>query len=613
MCGIAGGVGPSSPSKELLKAQIRAIRHRGPDDEGSIFGKNFALGMCRLAIVEIANGKQPALDLTEKIKLVWNGEIFNFKELRECLEKRGVHFRGPGESEVILNMYLEYGIDFVKKLNGMFALAIHDSRDNSLYLVRDQLGKKPLWYTKLSNGTLYFASEVRALMLARPDISLRSEMIAEVLQYGFINSPNSAFKEILQVPPASIIRWKAGKLKESKYWNPDFTSKTNLSYVDALDKTKEMIEAAVSRRLISERPIGSFLSGGYDSTVVTAFMAKLTKQKIQTYVIGFDNRAFNEANNAREVANYLGTSHHELILQPDPNLLVEKISKVLDQPFADSSIVPMYILTEFAGKDLVVALGGDGGDEVFGGYDRYLAAPTLQALNPLLGIIRTGLHSFGKQKLAKSRKLNRIYSQLSLKDSLAQRYSSVLSLTQSKNVLNLINPDLYTGEAEKDFISHFESENLSALDRMIRSDLRSYLPGDLLFKADIASMANSLELRSPLLDINLVEWGISLPREYRIRGLETKHILKDVARSLVPANLIDRPKKGFGIPRAEWIRDEMREMVFDTLTDQTATQRGWFNVNQVRNIINAHLAGKDNDSVIWPLLMLELWARTWLD
>jgi asparagine synthase (glutamine-hydrolysing) len=495
----------------------------------------------------------------------------------------------------------------------MFAIAIHDARDSSLHLIRDRMGKKPLWISQLTDGTLFFASEVRALMLARPERTLRTEMIAEVMQYGYINSPNSAFNEIHQVPPASVTSWRHGITKTSRYWTPDFETKINISYEDALETTKELIEAAVSRRLISERPLGSFLSGGYDSTVVTAYMAKLMKEKVQTYSIGFHSEAFNEAHHARQVANYLGTNHHEEILSPDPALVIEKISQILDQPFADSSIVPTYLLAKFARENLIVALGGDGGDEVFGGYDRYLAAPALQKLNPFLGLAGKGLNFVGAQSFGNSRKINRVGSQLSPKKSLASRYSSIVSLTQPYQLISLLNPNVYTNRSEASFINQFRLGDLATFDRMISSDFEAYLPGDLLVKVDIATMANSLELRSPLLDVNVVEWGVSLPRKYKIKGFETKHILKDVARSLVPAELIDRPKMGFGIPRAEWLRTGMREMLVDTLTDTTATQRGWFNPAEVRKVIDIHMAGEDKDNLLWPILMLELWARTWLD
>jgi asparagine synthase (glutamine-hydrolysing) len=613
MCGITGGVGPNAPKQELLVAQLKLLKHRGPDDCGTFVSEGIGLGMGRLAIVEIAAGKQPASDPSERIHMVFNGEIYNYRELRAELEQSGFHCRTSSESEVLINLYLKLGLDFIRKLNGMFAIAIHDARDASLHLIRDRIGKKPLWISQLNDGTLFFGSEVRALMLTRPDRTLRTEMVAEVMQYGYINSPYSAFNEITQVPPASVLTWHDGKTSTKKYWEPDFNTKVNISYAEALETTNKLLEEAVSRRLISERPLGSFLSGGYDSTVVTAYMAKLMSEKVQTYSIGFHSAHYNEAHHAKQVANFLGTNHHEEILSPDPALVVEKIAHVLDQPFADSSIVPTYLLAKFARENLIVALGGDGGDEVFGGYDRYLATPVLQRVNPFLNVVRAGLNLTGKQSFGASRKANRVGSQLSSRQSLASRYSSILSLAQTKDLSLLLTPNFQSNLAESVFTNRFNQGSIAPLDRMIRSDFDAYLPGDLLVKVDIATMANSLELRSPLLDFNVVEWGISLPRKFKIKGFETKHMLKEVARSLVPAELIDRPKMGFGIPRAEWLRCGMKELVIDTLTDTTAIQRGWFNANEVKKVIDVHMNGEDKDNILWPILMLGLWARTWLD
>ena len=613
MCGITGGIGLRAPDHSLLSAQLDSIEHRGPDDRGTFIDRGVGIGMCRLAIVEIAVGVQPASDFSRKIQIVWNGEIYNYRELRTELANHGVVCRDSSESEVIINLYLEFGLDFINKLNGMFAIAIYDSRDNSLHLIRDRMGKKPLWVSQLSNGTLFFASEVRALMLARPDRTLRTEMISEVMQYGFINSPNSAFNEIEQVPPASVLSWKDGNVTTKTYWTMDLNRKIDLTYTEALERTKELIKAAVARRLISERPLGSFLSGGYDSTVVTAYMSELMNEKVQTFSIGFESQKYNEANYAKRVAGYLKTDHHEEILKPDPSLILEKISHVLDQPFADSSVVPTYLLANFARKNLIVALGGDGGDEVFGGYDRYLATPVLQRLNPVLGLARVGLNLIEKQPFGNLRKIRRLNSQLSPKSSLAHRYSSIQSLAQPTDLVSLVNPNLQSNQVHLLYLKDFNAGDLSPLDRMTRADMRWYLPGDLLVKVDIATMASSLEMRSPLLDVNVVEWGLSLPERYKVKNFETKHILKDVARSLVPASLIDRPKMGFGIPRAEWLRTDLKEMLIDTLTDSTATQRAWFQTQEVKKLIDIHLAGEDMDHLLWPVLMLELWARTWLD
>ena len=613
MCGIAGGVGGRVQSREMLSSQIQKMIHRGPDDSGFFFGEKVSLGMCRLAIVEIESGTQPASHAHEDVHVVWNGEIFNYRELRSILEQRGVKCRTNSESEVIINLFLEFGLNFVTKLNGMFAIAIYDGRDQSLTLVRDRMGKKPLWYTETKDKTLFFASEVKSLLVARPDRTLRSDVVSEVMTYGYVNSPNSSFSEIHQLPPGSTLQWKNGELAIKKYWEPSYTNETNMSYPEALETTKVLIKKAVSDRMIAERPLGSFLSGGFDSTVVTAYMAELSQTKVQTFSIGFKDKRFNEADHAKKVANFLGTEHHEMYIEPDPLLIVEDLSKLMDQPFADQSIIPTYLLSQFAKEHITVALGGDGGDEVFSGYDRYLGTPLMQFMNPTLPAINTFAKIGGKFLSNDNRKFKRVLSQLAPSESIATRYSAILSNAQPLELESLITSDFLTYSAQEKFVSDFNQGNFSPHQRMTRSDLNFYLPGDLLHKADMASMGNSLELRSPLLDVNVVEWGLSLPRSYKIKNFETKRILKDVARSLVPNNLIDRPKMGFAIPRANWLRFELKDLVHDTLLDSKALQRGWFKPSEVKKVIETHMRGEDRDHLIWPMLMLELWARNWLD
>ena len=610
----SGGVGPSAPSKLLLEAQLKSIEHRGPDDQGTYFNQGISIGMCRLAIVEIAAGNQPASDFSEKIHIVWNGEIYNYRDLRSELEQRGVHCRNSSESEVVINLYLEFGIEFINKLNGMFAIAIHDARDNSLHLIRDRIGKKPLWYSQIADGTLFFASEVRALMLARPDRTLRTDMIAEVMQFGYINSPRSAFNEINQLEPATVMTWRDAKLEISRYWTPNFEPKLKIGYDEALHETKHLISRAVERRLISQRPLGAFLSGGYDSTIVTAYMAKLIPENVNTFSVGFKNPLFNEAPYALEIAKFLGTNHHELIVDPDPTLILERIAGILDQPFADSSIIPTYLLSEFARENVIVALGGDGGDEVFGGYDRYLMTPLIQQVNPLLPTIRYLFNLTKLQSNPFSKKPRDVNRHLRVKANVGERYNAIQSLIQFEEINNYLDIEIQKFQAQDSFFTELEKSGVrNKLDLMVRSDLLSYLPGDLMVKADLASMANGLELRSPLLDDEVVEWGLKLPKRFRIKGFETKHILKDVARSLVPANLIERPKMGFGIPRAEWLRGDLKEMTYDLLTDQTAKQRGWFNQKEISKVLKIHMEGEDCDLTLWPILMIELWARNWFD
>lgn len=614
MCGIAGGVGNSAPDKGQLVRVLDSINHRGPDERGMYLDPGVALGICRLAIIDVGTGQQPVSDETDSINLVFNGEIYNFMELRESLVSKGHKFRSKGDSEVLVHLYQEHGIDFVQKISGMFAIAIWDSRDESLILIRDRMGKKPLWYAKTGDGSLFFASEVKALRAAGVTCTLRPEAVAEVMSFGYVTAPHSGFHEVNQLPPASVGIWRQGSWTTFQYWTPDFSVTEKISFPDALDQTKILIKAAVERRLISERPLGSFLSGGYDSTVVTAYMTQLIPGKVKTFSIGFEDPRFDESTHARAIANYLGTEHVEEKLSPDPALLLQEIAATLDQPFADSSIIPTFMLAKFARREVVVALGGDGGDEVFGGYDRYSAIPAMQNINLLIAAFSPVAKAALMSGAISNRKVKRILSQMNSHPTLASRYRAAMSLGSDFELSGLLAPDfksrLLAPAFEDEFARPGAKDNLS---KMLRSDLERYLPGDLLVKADMATMANSLELRSPLLDHELVEWATRLPSDFKIKGGQRKFILKEVARSLVPKELVDRPKMGFAIPRAEWLRTGLREMSFDLLTDATAKNRGWFNLKEVERTLKDHMEGHDRDALLWPMVMLELWARNWLD
>lgn len=614
MCGIAGGVGNSAPEKGQLIRVLDSIHHRGPDERGMYMDSGIALGICRLAIIDVGTGQQPVSNEDESIQLVFNGEIYNFMELRASLVSKGHMFRSKGDSEVLVHLYQEFGIDFVQKISGMFAIAIWDSRDQSLILIRDRMGKKPFWYSKTEDGSLLFASEVKALRAAGVICTLRPDAISEVMNFGYVTAPHSAFNEVNQLPPASVGIWKQGSWNTFQYWTPDFSTEENITFPDALDQTKVLIKAAVERRLISERPLGSFLSGGYDSTVVTAYMTQLNPGKVKTFSIGFDDPRFDESAHARAIADYLGTEHVEEKLSPDPALLLQEIGATLDQPFADSSIIPTFMLAKFARREVVVALGGDGGDEVFGGYDRYAAVPTMQNFNVLVAALSSVSKAAIKSGAISNRKLRRVLSQMNSHPTLAARYRAAMSLGSDVELNALLAPDFKSHSLVRTFEDEFARpgarDNLS---KMLRSDLERYLPGDLLVKADMATMANSLELRSPLLDHELVEWATRLPSDFKIKGRQRKFILKEVARSLVPKELVDRPKMGFAIPRAEWLRTGLREMSFDLLTDATAKNRGWFKPQEVERTLTDHMSGRDRDALLWPMVMLELWARNWLD
>lgn len=608
LCGICGGVGPAAPDARMLRAQLESIKHRGPDDTGIFVEQGVSLGMCRLAIVEIENGKQPVEN--ELVKLVFNGEIYNYLELKKELEGGGIVLRNASESEILIALYMKFGIDFIAKINGMFAIALYNVQEECLYLIRDRLGKKPLWYTERIDGTLLFSSEVKGLLAVHSNFTLRTEMIAEVLQRGYIDSPKSSFHEVLGLEPGSYLCWKSGKSKITKYWSLNFEFTRKISYSDALDETRSLIRESVMRRMHSERPIGVFLSGGVDSSVIAAFMASLSRDVVQSFSIGFDSKGYDEAPFARKVAEHLGTRHYEEIIQPDPSLLIGEIGDLLDQPFADSSIIPTYLLSKFARQNTIVALGGDGGDEVFGGYDRYLAAPILQSFNKVFYLSRFLQKS---SSFTHSRKVRRLIENFEPKLTLGDRYSSIMSLIPESQVDNILHPNIRGSRMFDSSQNQFPMENLSKLNQMLKYDFQSYLPNDLLVKADLGSMGNSLELRSPFLDFKLVEWGVSLPSKFKVANFETKHILKEIAREFIPRELINRPKMGFAIPRAEWLRNELKPMVFDLLTDHTARSRQWFDQAEVRRVLSLHNSGKDMDKFIWPMIMLEIWARKWLD
>jgi asparagine synthase (glutamine-hydrolysing) len=614
MCGIAGGVGAFSPTKDQLAFQLRQLEHRGPDNKGSIFGSNYSLGMCRLSINEVSNGIQPVSDIENKVHLVFNGEIYNYKKIFDSLDHDFKKNYSRTEANVIIALYNKYNQNFVEYLDGMFAIALYDEKQKKLILARDRIGKKPLLYSKISTDTLIFASEAKALYKLLPNKTLNQRAISDVMTLGYVPGPNTAIEEIKNIPPGCIGIFQESKLEISKYWSLNFETNNEIKYKEAKDTTKKLITNAIEKRLISERPIGSYLSGGIDSTVVTSIMAQLSTNYVESFSIGFSNKNYDETQFSKLIAHEIGVSHNEKIIQSDPSLILEKLSFTLDLPFADSSIIPTYLLSEFASQKVVVVLGGDGGDEVFGGYERYRSAPILQKLSPILKYFSPLRSILLNSNLTNNRRLKRLIEEMTQSTSLADKYLSIMSLTKGSQISRIVNSDhLNYGDLEefKENFCKIMAENDLSL--MINSDFNYYLSGDLLVKADMASMAHGIELRSPLLDYKLIEWVNQLPSSYKIKGSKTKFILKDIASDLVPYHLVNRPKMGFAIPRAEWLRTGLKEITNDLLRDKTALNRGWFNNSEVLNCINLHNNGKDMDSVLWPMLMLELWARNWLD
>jgi asparagine synthase (glutamine-hydrolysing) len=607
MCGISGIFSNGPVDSHSVEKSIETISHRGPDEKGFFRHQNCVLGMCRLSIIDVSSGQQPSYNHSKEIVSVFNGEIYNFRELRQSLISRGYQIRGIGDSALIPFLYQEYGETFPSKLQGMFAIALFDSRRNLLLLVRDRLGKKPLWYSQHGNS-LCFSSEVKGLMSLGVSRKLNESTIPEFLRYGYINAPRSVFVGVKQLPPATLLKIEDGNVKIEKYWDPLDTPVTSMSFEEAKIETIRLLRQAVKSRLVSERPIGAFLSGGIDSTIVTALMQQESQSQVHTYSIGFSDTKFDESRFAKKVAKAIGTIHHERIVEADPLLIVETLSKILDQPFADSSIIPTFLLSKFAREEVVVALSGDGGDEGFGGYERYRAGRFLDYINPILTINPARLIATDRVTNPRVRKLIR-HSNF---QSLAKRYSGFQSLFQESDLNSILSPDLINISDKDAFFDLWTAiPTRDKIRKMQVMDLKTYLPGDLMYKVDIASMANGLEVRSPFLEFRVVEFGISLPPNYKVGAGQNKRILREIAREFVPRELIDRPKMGFGIPRSRWIREDLRELVRDVLLDEESRSRGWYQFSEVERILKAHDQGSELDSLIWPMFMLELWAKTW--
>jgi len=595
------------------------LTHRGPDDAGYFVAPGIELGMRRLAVIDIAHGKQPVAVGNGSIQVVFNGEIYNYRELRVLLEGHGDRFTTDSDTEVIARGFLRFGADIVHRLVGMFAIAVWDARSRTLTLMRDRLGKKPIVYGRLDDGGLAFASEARAIIGTdwprRPDFNA----INSVLAVGYAPLDATAYEGLASVPPAHILTWSDGAVDVRRYWQPDFSSKLRIEAPAAQELALATIDEAVRARLISERPLGAFLSGGYDSTVVTAIMAQHSASPVKTFTVAFSDSRFDESHHAQQVADYLGTDHHCLRVDPDPSFVADRLPEIFDQPFADSSAIPTLMLSEYARSEVVVALGGDGGDEAFGGYERYRLAPMLQKFNPLLrpfASFRAPLSAAADK--AANRRASRLARLLRTYPNLMQRYVGFMMWADASEREQLwdqqVVRDLDMNRPERILESSWRARRATNdVDRMIATDLVSYLPGDLLVKADISSMAHSLELRSPLLDHRVIELGASLPADLKVTTRATKIVLKDIARRLVPPELIDRPKMGFGIPRAAWVRGPLRPLIRDTLSPSSIRRRGWFDSRRIENLLNEHDRGLDRDSVIWPLLMTELWAQRWLD
>ncbi len=603
----------------------RAIFHRGPDEDGFYIRENVGLAMRRLAIIDLKGGQQPIFNSDKTKAIVFNGEIYNFQSLRDDLEKRGHRFYTKCDTEVIVHLYDEYGVECVNHLRGMFAFAIWDEREKSLFVARDRVGKKPLLYSHQSNGSFIFGSEFRAL-LEHPSISreVDFEAIDSYLSYLCVPAPLTAFKQIRKLEPGHWLLWKNGEIKTERYWLPDFSKKLNISAVEAEEETLRILRESVKLRLISEVPLGAFLSGGVDSSTIVALMAEQSSQPVKTYSIGFEEQDFSELKYTKKVAQHVGAEHHEFIVKPNALEVLPTLVEHYGEPYADSSAIPTYYVAKETRRHVTVALNGDGGDESFAGYERHAAMKLAETYHRFPRILRnfliekpTNLIPTSELKRSRVRDLKRFLQAASLPKT--ERYFRWMSTfnRQAKE-------ELYTREFTERTANYEASQFLEKwfakangagiLDTTLLTDQMTYLPNDLLVKVDIASMAVSLEARSPFLDHKLIEFAAQLPESVKMNRIETKSLLKRLAAKLVPREVIYRRKMGFGVPIGNWFRGEMKDFVREILLSEKSLKRGIAKPEIVTQYVYEHINGeRDHTFQLWTLLMLELWFQRFID
>jgi asparagine synthase (glutamine-hydrolysing) len=624
MCGIAGIVGRNEDVVEApdVHRMCQAIFHRGPDDEGLYIHGAVGLGMRRLSIIDVAGGQQPIHNEDRSVWAVFNGEIYNFVELRAELEGRGHHFYTHSDTEVIVHLYEELGSDCVRKLRGMFAIAIWDERRKSLLLARDRLGKKPVHYA-LHNGRLLFGSEIKAILAVAPELAVPDrEALLQYFYFGYVPDPLTAFAAIKKLPPGHSMEYSGGKLNVRCYWDvPAYGSARPKSEEECLEVLESKLAEAVRIRLMSEVPLGALLSGGVDSSMVVALMARASSSPVKTFSIGFAEDRFNEAEYARVVAERFGTEHHEMVVDPNIEETITYLSSMLEEPFGDSSMLPTYFVCRMARQEVTVALSGDGGDELFAGYDRYAVAMRRKHFDRIPQwagkLYRQNVHPslpagvYGRN-LAWNASLNwrdRYLDSMTFLPALDRERSLF-----SKDFLELADrlPDPL--QQFQNYYDHTPGAR-DDLSRLLYLDTKTYLAGDILTKVDRMSMATSLEVRVPMLDQEFVEWATALPAEWKFRATTRKYLLKRLAERLgIPAELLHRPKQGFQLPLEQWLRGELKEKFLSILTESRSLQRGYFRPEAVRGLVDEHIRGRRNRSgVLWKMLILEWWHRNYLE
>lgn len=622
MCGIAGMIGRDGEavSTEQIRGMTDAIAHRGPDDEGIRVQANVGLGMRRLSIIDLAGGQQPIYNEDRSVGVVFNGEIYNFQLLREELEARGHKFSTHSDTEVIVHLYEEMGADCVTKLRGMFAIALYDEKGKSLLLARDRLGKKPLYYA-MADGRLYFASEIKAILAVAPQLAeVDAEGILQFFYFGYIPDPYSAFQRIRKLPPGHLAEYGNGEIKIRQYWDvPRYGTHDPGSDEACLEEMEHRLGEAVRMRLISEVPLGAMLSGGVDSSVVVALMARHSSAPVKTFSIGFGKADFNEAEYARLVAERFGTDHHELMLDPDIVATLHRLTEWMDEPFGDSSMIPTYYVSRLARENVTVALSGDGGDELFAGYDRYFVNLNRRSLR-IPGWMGNAFRRHVFRRLPSSTYGRRFSWNVSL--SARDRYLDGLAFLPALGRERELFSDAFLETADgvpqpfRQFERYYDEAPASdGLSRLLYLDTKTYLPADILTKVDRLSMAASLEARCPILDHEFVEWVAGLPLKYKFRDGTRKYIFKKLAERLgIPAQLLHRRKTGFSMPLVHWMRHELKDSLLGILIEPRTLQRGYFKPAAIRGLLDEHVRGRRNHAgALWLLLVFELWHRNFLE
>jgi asparagine synthase (glutamine-hydrolysing) len=623
MCGIVGIVERDLDRPVLaadLDRMVRTLHHRGPDEEGSITLNGVGLGMRRLAIVDLATGQQPILNETGDIKIVANGEIYNFRELQRELEGHGHAFRSrASDIEVLVHAYEQWGEDFLPRLRGMFALALWDGRTRTLIAARDRAGEKPLYWTETPRGLL-LASEVKAL-LARPDVSRQLDPVAldQFLTYEYVLAPLTILKGVHKVPPAHFLRYRDGQVSVHRYWDAADVPVREWNDAEAAEALRAALRKAVAGQLMADVPLGAFLSGGIDSSTLVAFMSEATPQPVNSFSIGFSDGTYNELPFAREVAALFKTNHRERMVSPDLVALFERLVVHLDEPFADVSLFPTFSVSELAREHVKVVLSGDGGDELFGGYDAYEAQALAtrlgwmgEALIPAIAGVAAALPPTGKKKgLVNKVKRFSAGAATAPADLGHYRWMVYLGSRAKSRLYNaglreaLRATDVYA--PVRDALGRFGQDDV--LNRQLYADLSLYLADDILVKVDRMSMATSLETRAPFLDGDLMELAFSMPGHLKIRHGERKWILKQAMRGILPDAILTRRKEGFSIPMKNWLRRELEPLMRDLLASERVVRRGLFDPKEVNALVDAHVAGRENHAhTLFPLMVFERWA-----